>query len=81
MIIVVVLQKKPDDIIQGISKLDYLLKVSVFQRFKNVELERGKQIRINTEHTDQLFSQISYMSKSDTIALNKLLDEKRLSKS
>lgn len=31
----IILFKKTDDILQGISKLDYLLKVSVFQVFKN----------------------------------------------
>ena len=31
--------KSTDDILQGINKLDYLIKVSVFQRYKNKRLE------------------------------------------
>lgn len=34
--------KSADDILQGLSKLDYLLKVSVFQVYKNTELEEAK---------------------------------------
>jgi len=37
-----VLKKSSLDIIQGISKLDYLLKVSYFQKYKNIELEDRK---------------------------------------
>ena len=34
--------KKSKDLLQGISKLDYLLKVSYFQRFKDTAAERRK---------------------------------------
>ena len=33
----IIVYKKTDDILQGVSKLDYLLKVSVFQIYKNSE--------------------------------------------
>jgi hypothetical protein len=37
---IVVKFKRTDDILQGISKLDYLLKVSYFQRYKtNINLK------------------------------------------
>jgi hypothetical protein len=39
---VIVVLKRSDDILQGINKLDYLLKVSVFQKYKDSKLERGK---------------------------------------
>lgn len=39
---VIVIIKRSDDILQGINKLDYLLKVSVFQKYKDPKLERGK---------------------------------------
>ena len=34
--------KNSKDLIQGISKLDYLLKVSVFQKYKDKSLEERK---------------------------------------
>lgn len=36
----IIVSKKTDDILQGVSKLDYLLKVSVFQLYKNKDLEQ-----------------------------------------
>jgi hypothetical protein len=40
--LVIVRFKSSQDILQGVSKLDYLLKVSVFQKYKNEELENKK---------------------------------------
>ena len=40
--LVIVRFKSSQDILQGVSKLDYLLKVSVFQKYKNEELEKKK---------------------------------------
>jgi len=37
--IVTIYYKSNDDLLQGISKLDVLLKVSVFQRYKDDDLE------------------------------------------
>ena len=34
--------KSSQDILQGINKLDYLLKVSVFQKYKDPEAEKTK---------------------------------------
>lgn len=39
---VILLIKKQQDVLQGVSKLDYLLKVSVFQKYKNPDLEIRK---------------------------------------
>ena len=44
--------KKSSDILQGISKLDYLLKVSYFQRYKDPEKEKRKWTLL-TESMDQ----------------------------
>ena len=40
--LVIVRFKSSQDILQGVSKLDYLIKVSVFQKYKNEELENKK---------------------------------------
>lgn len=40
--VAVIMFKKNDDILQGINKLDYLLKASVFQKYKNYDMERNK---------------------------------------
>ena len=43
-IIFLLYMKSTDDILQGISKLDYLLKVSIFQIYKDPKL-REEQLR------------------------------------
>lgn len=43
LILIISLWKKPDDILEGINKLDHLLVVSIFQKYKNKEKERRKQ--------------------------------------
>lgn len=40
--LIVIKLKSSQDILQGVSKLDYLLKVSVFQKYKDKTLERDK---------------------------------------
>ena len=45
--IVVLKLKNEDDILQGISKLDYLLKISIFQKYK--EQEKPSTISIDSE--------------------------------
>lgn len=37
-----IMLKNSKDLLQGISKLDYLLKVSVFQKYKDKNLENRK---------------------------------------
>ena len=43
LICVIIRVKKSDDVLQGINKLDWLLKVSVFQIFKNPERQSIKE--------------------------------------
>ena len=45
--------KSPDDILTGINKLDYLLKVSVFQIYKNPALQQNKR-QMSTDFEDAL---------------------------
>ena len=40
---VVILLKSPNDCLQGINKLDYLLKASVFQVYKDARLQDNKK--------------------------------------
>ena len=42
LILNTVFVKKSKDLLQGISKLDYLLKVSYFQRYKDTAAEKRK---------------------------------------
>ena len=42
MAFVIIRVKSSQDILQGVNKLDYLLKVSVFQKYKDEYLEEGK---------------------------------------
>ena len=39
---IIVRVKSSQDILQGVSKLDHLLKVSVFQKYKNTQKEERK---------------------------------------
>ena len=42
LIYIVLYVKNAKDLLQGVSKLDYLIKVSCFQKFKDPEQERRK---------------------------------------
>ena len=40
----IIILKSPQDILQGVNKLDYLLKVSVFQIYKDTDKENKKRL-------------------------------------
>ena len=46
--IVTISYKSNDDLLSGISKLDVLLKVSVFQRYKDETMEANRQYTVVT---------------------------------
>ena len=45
--------KSTEDVLQGISKLDYLLKVSVFQIYKNPDANRQFSIVSDSDQSDE----------------------------
>jgi hypothetical protein len=51
---IIISLKKKQDVLQGISKLDILLKVSMFQVYKDIEQQRHKLSFINTTTTQSL---------------------------
>lgn len=65
----IVLYKRTEDILQGISKLDYLLKVSVFQKYKDPEIERAK-FSIKTTKDDLRISENATFWRDESKRLN-----------
>ena len=59
--------KNSDDVLQGINKLDYLIKVSVFQQYK--ELPQGRQSFFNKSETfrSTLFSDLDRKDSVNSI--------------
>lgn len=69
LIINVLFIKRPEDCIQGISKLDYLIKVSRFQKYKNKVLNK------RTGLMNSLSSQQSLNLSTSSRDLNTMVDE------
>ena len=52
--LVLVRFKSSQDILQGVSKLDYYLKVSVFQKYKDLQLEHAKMSYFDNRESEGL---------------------------
>jgi hypothetical protein len=71
---IVVKFKRTDDILQGISKLDYLLKISYFQRFKT---DFNVQELLDQDDDDEDFTAALRNSRGESITsedLNKQIN-------
>ena len=53
--------KKSDDMLQGISKLDYLLKISIFQVYKDKSMIKRYSIDSETGQTTVKFRDLNTM--------------------
>ena len=62
--IAIIYLKSTQDIFQGINKLDHLLKVSIFQKYKNKKLENQKNIFF-TDFDDEVKSKSGSMLSAD----------------
>mmetsp|Transcript_24850 Transcript_24850/g.38662 ORF Transcript_24850/g.38662 Transcript_24850/m.38662 type:complete len:142 (+) Transcript_24850:800-1225(+) len=51
MVINLAVFKKSDDVLQGISKLDYLLKASIFQQYKDKSLKESDYLTVGHAQT------------------------------
>lgn len=71
--VALIIYKKTDDILQGVSKLDYLLKVSVFQKYKDKELENRK-FTIMTTNNDMDIN-LSVTSEDLNLRLTSIINE------
>jgi hypothetical protein len=66
--------KSRTDILQGLSKLDYLLKVSKFQYYKNVDMQSSKssaiseQLLLRTMNTTDERINLSSVASADLVA-------------
>ena len=66
--------KSRTDILQGLSKLDYLLKVSKFQYYKNVDMQSSKssaiseQLVLRTMNTTDDRINLSSVASADLVA-------------
>ena len=66
--------KSRTDILQGLSKLDYLLKVSKFQYYKNVDMQSSKssaiseQLVLRTMNTTDERINLSSVASADLVA-------------
>jgi len=66
--------KSRTDILQGLSKLDYLLKVSKFQYYKNVDMQSSKssaiseQLLLRTMNTTDDRINLSSVASADLVA-------------
>lgn len=69
-----IIYKKTDDILQGISKLDYLLKVSVFQIYKDRELEKRKFSIISDDSDCRALNPSSVTSEYLNLRLTDLIN-------
>ena len=65
----IIFLKSPQDVIQGISKLDYLLKVSVFQIYKDPNL-RLTQFQISRMQSKLRESNLYENHEADSAELN-----------
>ena len=51
LLIYVILLKSPDDVLSGVSKLDSIVKISIFQQYKMKERQQEQTIATNTVTT------------------------------